>query len=108
MRTSCQGWELSGDEKERATVKIRMIEHGLKVRDLAALTGRSSVSISNLLCGNDPYWPGRAAVNAALGETIFSNANLPRRAPRKRIRPARPHRRRQSPAASRKRSLKRV
>jgi transcriptional regulator with XRE-family HTH domain len=78
MRTSCQ-WESSQDEKERRAVKIVLLRRGLKVRDLARMTGRTPALISNLLCGNDPHWPGRAAVNKALGLPLFSNKNRPRR-----------------------------
>jgi transcriptional regulator with XRE-family HTH domain len=74
---------LTGDEKERAAVKIVLLKHGWKVSDLARMTGRTPAMISNLLCGNDAYWPARAAVNKALGLPIFTKANLPRPAVRK-------------------------
>jgi hypothetical protein len=91
---------MTPDKKERIALKIRLLQRGLNYRDLAKMTGRSPGLIANLLCGNDPYWPGRAAVNAALGEPIFSKRNMPGPAVRTKARRARRSRSAAAPVAS--------
>lgn len=101
MNNSQSSPKMTPDEKERTALKIRLLQRGLNYRDLAKMTGRSQGSIANLLCGNDCYWPARSAVNAVLGELIFSKRNMPRRPVRKKTcRPRRHRSTKQPPTAS--------
>jgi len=52
-------------------VRAELARRGLRVRELAAMVGFPPRRISNVLCGNDPSWPPRAAINRALGRTFF-------------------------------------
>lgn len=52
-------------------VRVEMARRGLRLRHLAALAGFSAKRLGNCLCGNDPSWPPRAAINRALGRTFF-------------------------------------
>jgi len=66
---------------------MAMIARGWGYRDLAKATGFDARFIANILSNHGNSWPAKKAINAALGQTIFSK-------------PARVHRKPSTPQKS--------
>jgi hypothetical protein len=73
---------MAQEKRALVTLKIRLLERGWDYRDLAKATKRNPRYVANVISGNDPWWPVRAAINRALGEKIFTK-RPPSRAGRK-------------------------
>ena len=58
--------------EELRQARIAIDSLNLTPEDLAAQTGLSQISVSNILNGLDSSWPGRKKINEALGREIFT------------------------------------
>jgi hypothetical protein len=66
IRSQTRGKNIELDE-----LRIEMIRRGLTYRQLAEIIGRDKQQVANVLTGNNPSWPIRAAINRALRKRIF-------------------------------------
>ena len=56
---------------ETELLRIQMIQRRLDSQRLAQMSGVPLRTVQNILSGNNPSWPPRAAINQALGQKIF-------------------------------------